>query len=168
MIKINIQTRIKLKNLKSKLSKAWYWSMKPLAKLLTYLDGQKYERFENRAINMDINEVVKRATKVIIGDLIRYSKYDEYLDIIVANYGNWDGYETETIIEHMQRQRKDKKLQTFAYHIRHNKVDFNRTLTEALAEELKKNGCKVEFITDKETYGYYKSNGYEKTMIVRL
>lgn len=44
---LTIEYKRKLKELNKKLIKYWYFLMKPLAKLLTYIDRKSYERIKN-------------------------------------------------------------------------------------------------------------------------
>lgn len=69
---LTIEYKRKLKELNKKLIKYWYFLMKPLARLLTYIDKKSYERIKN--MKYKDKKIKKYLSKIIQKWFVNYSE----------------------------------------------------------------------------------------------
>lgn len=79
---ITIKTRLKLNKIKNKMTKTWYFVMKPLAILVTYIDDKKYKKLKTKTWNE--KKIIRQLNKQIQKLALRQSKskYDKCFYLI--------------------------------------------------------------------------------------
>lgn len=150
----------------------------PIIELDAYIskkEDNKRELLRELGRNMNMDEAVKISIKLIVDNLIKREK-DIYL--VVAEYADSD-YDVYTASKWLlknisinNRNKEYEKLRYYLYkHEAYNKeaLDFNRGFTQAIYDKtVCYKGLKVEWVIDKEKYGYFKSRNYEKTLVIGL
>lgn len=172
MININrIQLQIKIKNIKKQLINNWYKLMKPLANLIDKIEKKRSDKFYKKARSMTIEEVVKRFSRLIIKDLIRYSnnkrKYVLEFEIAYRTKYDEDG---NTPIEYMQNQFKDKKLKHWAYSVK-DKLNINKELADLLIHKyLRQSEITIKTFKNEcyDEYTWKKPEDYQYTVQISL
>ena len=155
-----------------------YKSLTPLIKLDEFI----YKKKENKrrqlgelGRNMTIDEARDIAVNLIAERLI---KHERNIELTVAEYSDYEyGCFTTArwILEQIRFNNKNKKYEMLKSYIHKNVsygekvIEFNRKFTEIIYEKIKDiPNIKVEWVEDKEKYGYWKSKNYEKTLIISL
>lgn len=149
----------------------------PLIKLEKHLrekEDNKRELLRELGRNMNMDEAVEIAIKLIADNLI---KRERDVAFVVAEYGDYD-YGVYTVLKWLLKHiscNKNKEQYKLMYYLwKHetyskDDLEFNREFTQAIYDKIiSYKGLKVEWIVDKEKYGYWKSGGYEKTLIIGL
>lgn len=153
-----------------------YKTLTPLIKLSNYIEDKKYKKIEKvREVgrSMTIDEATDIAMELIIDKLI---KWEKNIELIVANYSNTD-YFCFTTFQWILRYipvdgKRYTMLKAYIYKYQSygkNAIEINREFTEVIYEKIKNiPNISVEWVVDKEKYGYWKSENYEKTLIIGL
>lgn len=140
--------------------------MKPLANLIEKIENRKYRKFCTKAESMNTDTVVKRAARLILGELI---KRERSLEFEIAEYTQYDTYE-DTILEYLSRQRKDKKLKHWSYKVK-SVLEINDYIAKELVKYFSKNNSIIveTYINkDYEEYRWRMPKEYQYTLRIKL
>lgn len=127
---MNIKTRKNINKLKDKLINLWYFSMKPLAKLIGYLDDTKYKKLKTKSWN---EKKIKRQLNKQIQKLVLYqnkSKYekcfyliDRYIYDVQREFGGM--YNVKYLFENYSKSLRNGYLSKYvSYGSKYNPQEF--------------------------------------------
>lgn len=179
---MDINKRLKQKHKKitrqKRIENIIYKVLKPLIILSEHIEDKKHKKFEairEAGRNMTMGEAADIAIEIIIDKLI---KWEEDIELVVANYA-YEDYSCFTafqwLLKYLPRDERDKKYKMLKYYIYKNEtfdesaIDRIREFTETIYKKIKSvDGLKVEWVVNKDKYGYFKSRNYEKTLVIEL
>ena len=166
---MNLKTRKQLNKLKDKLIKAWYFSMKPLAKLLTYIDKKSYERIKN--MKYKDKKIKKYLSKIIQKWFVNYSELyliNDYIfnvsEDLYQVYNIEDLFTGELGWSYKNKYLKQYKIYNKEFeNVKNKKESFINKWLPIIIDICKKNGLSVleidksELLIDNE---YLRYNDY--------
>lgn len=174
-----LKQKCKKKARNKKIEQAIYKILTPMRKVAEYIydkEQKKKEAIREAGRNMTIDEAVDISVELILEKLI---KWEDNIELTVAEWCDVD-YSTTTAFKWLLRNLpnncdKNKKYQMLKSYIYRNEqygegaLEVNREFVEAIYNKIKDyKDLKVEWIVDKEKYGYFKSRNYEKTLVIGL
>lgn len=179
---MDINKKIKQKHKKrarsEKVEQFVYKILTPIIRFTEYIDEKEYKKKEairEAGRNMSMDEAVDISIDLIIEKLI---KCEEDINLVVAEFGDYE-CEIYTSFRFIKRcipfNNKNKKYMKLEYYICKNEkygegaIEINREFTEAIYNKIKNcKDLKVEWVVDKDKYGYFRSRKYEKTLVIGL
>lgn len=180
---MDINKKLKQKHKKSyrnkKVEQVIYKTLTPIRKVIEYIDEKEHKKQEAiREVgrSMTIDEAVDISIGLILEKLI---KWEDDIELTIAEWCDVD-YDTTTSFKWLLKNlpdynNKNKKYKMLRSYIHVNErygegaLEVNREFTEAIYNKIKEyKDLKVEWVVDKDKYGYFRSRNYEKTLIVEL
>lgn len=163
---LTIEYKRKLKELNKKLIKYWYFLMKPLAKLLTYIDRKSYERIKN--MNYKDKKIKKYLSKIIQKWFINYSELyliNDYIFNVSEDF--YQVYNVEDLFtgelgwDYKNKYLKHYKIYNKEFeNVKNKKVSFIDRWLPIIIDICRKNGLSVleidksELLIDNEYLRY--------------
>lgn len=180
---MDINKKLKQKHKKKarnkKVQQVVYKILTPMRKVAEYIydkEQKKKEAIREAGRNMSMDEAVDISIELILEKLI---KWEDNIELTVAEWCDVD-YSTTTAFKWLLRNLpnncdKNKKYKMLRSYIYKNEkygegaLEINREFTEAIYNKIKDyKDLKVEWIVDKEKYGYFRSRNYKKTLVIGL
>lgn len=180
---MDINKKLKQKHKKKarnkKIEQVVYKILTPIRRIAEYIDEKEHKKKEairEAGRNMTVDEAVNISIELILEKLI---KWEDDIDLTVAEWCDID-YGATTSFKWLLRNLpddydKNKKYKMLRSYIYKNEkygegaLEVNREFTKAIYNKIKDyKDLKVEWIVDKEKYGYFKSRNYEKTLVIGL
>lgn len=180
---MDINKKLKQKHKKKarnkKLEQVVYKILTPIRKVAEYIDEKEYKKKEGireAGRNMTIDEAVDISIELILEKLI---KWEDDIELTVAEWCDVDYFTTTTfkwllrnLPDDYDKNKKYKMLRSYIYKNEkygQEALEINREFAEAIYNKIKDyKDLKVEWIVDKEKYGYFRSRNYEKTLVIGL
>lgn len=174
-----LKQKHKRKARNKKVEQVIYKILTPIKITYDYIEDNKRKREEKvreAGRNMTIDEAVDISIELILEKLIKW-EYD--IELTVAEWCDVD-YGTTTSFKWLLKNlpdynNKNKKYKMLRSYIHVNErygegaLEVNREFTEAIYNNIKEyKDLKVEWVVDKDKYGYFRSRNYEKTLIIGL
>ena len=180
---MDINKKLKQKHKKKarnrKIKQVIYKVLTPMRKVAEYIyekEQKKKEVIREAGRNMIIDEAVDISIELILEKLI---KWEDDIELTVAEWCDV-GYFTTTTFKWLLKNLpddydKNKRYKMLRSYIYKNEkygegaLEINREFTEAIYKKIKDyKDLKVEWVVDKEKYGYFRSGNYEKTLVIGL
>ena len=180
---MDINKKLKQKHKKKvrnkKVEEVVYKILTPIRKVAEYIDEKEHKKKEairEAGRNMTVDEAVNISIELILEKLI---KWEDDIDLTVAEWCDID-YGTTTAFKWLlkflpddyDKNKKYKMLRSYIYKNEkygEGALEINREFTEAIYNKIRDyKDLNVEWVVDKEKYGYFKSRNYEKTLVIGL
>lgn len=174
-----LKQKHKRKARNKKIEEVVYKILTPIRKVVEYIDEKKYKKkkaIREAGRNMSMDEAVDISIELILEKLI---KWEDNIELTVAEWCDVDYFTTtafkwllKNLPDDYDKNKKYKMLKSYIYKNEkygEGALEINREFTEAIYNKIKDyKDLKVEWIVDKEKYGYFKSRNYEKTLVIGL
>lgn len=174
-----LKQKHKRKARNKKVEQVIYKTLTPIRKVIEYIDEKEYKKQENireAGRNMTIDKAVDISIELILEKLI---KWEDDIKLTIAEWCDVNYYTTtsfkwllKNLPDYSDRNKKYKMLRSYI-HVNElygeGALEVNREFTEAIYNKIKDyKDLKVEWVVDKDKYGYFRSRNYEKTLVIGL